>query len=162
MNIKTLASVVLLTLVVSLLTFGQGSPGYKTYRNARFGYSVEYPSKILVPQGEATNGDGQKFVSSDGRAEMIVYGSNNALEQTLAQAYDEARSPAGASQSRIVTYQVMKPDWFVVSGKDSGKIFYQKTIFRGGVFKTMRIEYDENRKVEFDPITTRVSLSFKG
>jgi hypothetical protein len=113
----------------------------------------------MVPQGEATNGDGQKFKSKDGRAELIVYGSNNALDQTLQQAFDEAKAPSG---NRVVTYQTMKQDWFVVSGTEGGKIFYHKTFLRAGVFKTMRIEYDEQLKTTYDAVTTKVSISFKG
>lgn len=132
---------------------------YKIYRNARFDYTISYPSRLLAPQGESTNGDGQKFASKDGRAELIVYGSNNALDQTLEQAFNEAKSASG---NRVVTYQTMKQDWFVVSGSEGGKIFYQKTFLRAGVFKTMRIEYDEQIKTMYDAITTKVSLSFKG
>src|SRR5436190_13571117 len=48
--------------------------GYRTYSNARFAYSISYPSDLLVPQGESDNGDGQKFQSKDVRAVMLVYG----------------------------------------------------------------------------------------
>ncbi len=153
----TIAAAVVISL--TCICLAQKTIAYKTYRNARFAYSINYPSSLLIPQGESTNGDGQKFASKDGRAELIVYGSNNALDQTLQQAFDEAK---GASGNRVVTYQTMKHDWFVVSGTEGGKIFYQKTYLRGGVFKTMRIEYDEQLKTTYDAITTRVSLSFKG
>ncbi len=47
---------------------------YKTYHNERFGYSIAYPD-FLLPQGEAGNGDGQKFVSDKDSIEMWVYRS---------------------------------------------------------------------------------------
>jgi hypothetical protein len=110
----------------------------------------------LTPQGEAENGDGQKFLSSDGRAELIVWGSNNALDQTLKAKYDETRA------EKKTTYEVLKPGWFVVSGIDNGKVFYQKTILRQGVFKTLRIQYEESDKQRWDPITAKIASSFKG
>ena len=39
--------------LTSANAFAQG--GYKTYSNARFGYSVSYPANILIPQGESDN-----------------------------------------------------------------------------------------------------------
>jgi hypothetical protein len=128
---------------------------YKTYTNARYGYSISYPSNLLVPQGEADNGDGQAFRSKDGGAELRVYGSQN-LGDGLAGAYKEAQ--AGKS----VTYKTMKGNWFVVSGRDGGKIFYQKTMFKGDVFKTFIIEYDESQKSTYDAVTTRIARSFAG
>lgn len=47
---------------------------YKTYTNERLEYVVEYPD-LLLPQGESENGDGQHFLSQDGKTKMTVYGS---------------------------------------------------------------------------------------
>lgn len=100
-------------------------PGYRTYHNARFDYSISYPVKVLIPQGEAANGDGQKFLSKDGHTEMLVYGANNALDQTLRQVYQSEISNA-EHPNRTVTYQVLRADWFVVSGIENGRVFYQR------------------------------------
>ena len=59
--------VVCLWAMVMSLAFSEGgfaSPqqdNYKTYVNARFKYSISYPADVLIPQGEAENGDGQIF-----------------------------------------------------------------------------------------------------
>ena len=152
-------SLLLLALFASLAAQPQAQI-YKTYSNARFAYSISYPSNLLTPQGEAENGDGQKFLSSDGHAELIVYGSNNALNQTLKSLYDETRAVKDSNFK--VTYEVLKPAWFVVSGIDNGRVFYQKTILRQGIFKTFRMEYVESEKQTWDPITTKIGGSFKG
>ena len=31
---------------------------FSTYTNSRFNYSIEYPANLLIPRGEAPNGDG--------------------------------------------------------------------------------------------------------
>jgi hypothetical protein len=98
-------------------------------------------------------------MASDGTAELIVYGSNNALDQTLKGMYDETRA---TTDSKKVTYEVLKPGWFVVSGIENGKVFYQKTILRQNVFKTFRLEYNESEKQKWDPITAKIAGSFKG
>lgn len=162
-----LRCVALLTVLVGagvllpLSSQASAQAGYRRYHNARFGYSISYPVKILIPQGEAANGDGQKFLSSDGRTEMLVYGSHNVFDQTLQQVYQKELRRA-EHPNRLVTYQVLRADWFVVSGIEDGRVFYQKTLLRGGVLKTFRIEYDERQKGTFDSITATISRSFRG
>jgi hypothetical protein len=128
---------------------------YRTYSNARYGFSIAYPVNVLVPQGESDNGDGQKFMSRDGSATLLAFGSNR-LDRSLR---DEFQS---AQENRTVTYKVIKADMFVVSGHANGKIFYQKTLLRGDAFKTFIIEYDEQERGTFDAITTRIARSFNG
>lgn len=149
-------------LLLSVFSLAVAQNNYRTYRNARFDYSISYPRDLLVPQGEAVNGDGQRFLSRDGRAEMAVYGSNNSLDQTLQQVYAQETARSSEHPDRTVTYQVIKRDWFVVSGTENGRIFYQKTLLRNGVFKTFRIEYDDAQKQVFNPVTTRIANSFRG
>ncbi|MEW6131157.1 MAG: hypothetical protein AB1757_29265 [Acidobacteriota bacterium] len=150
-----------LTLISGLLcvrqAYAQGN--YQTYTNARFAYAIAYPADLLIPQGEADNGDGQKFISKDGRAVLLVYGSHNALNQKLKEAFAEASAP---TDDRQVTYKILRADWFVVSGKAGEKIFYQKTLLKNGVFKTFRIEYDESQKNIYDTVTAKIAKSFKG
>ena len=63
---------------------------YKTYTNARFKYSIDYPADLLVPQGEAENGDGQAFrEKGSSSVEMRVYGGFNVLNETLRGRYEK-------------------------------------------------------------------------
>ena len=132
---------------------------YKTYTNARFKYSISYPADLLVPQGEAENGDGQVFKEkSNSSVEMRVYGGYNVLNETLRSRYAKLTREWGNG----VTYKVIRQDWFVVSAMVKGKIHYQKTILRGDTFKTFEIEYDAVRGSTYNDVTDRISKSFKG
>ncbi len=162
MRIPTLTTAVLVLLSISSLAEGQVRNNYRSYHNVRFDYSISYPANILIPQGEAANGDGQKFLSRDGRTEMLVYGSHNSLNQSLQQVYEEETSRTSEHPNRVITYQVLRRDWFALSGIEDGRIFYQKTLLRNGIFKTFRIEYDENDQHFFNAITTKIAGSFKG
>jgi len=135
---------------------------YRTYHNARFEYSISYPANLLIPQGESANEDGQRFVSKDGRTELLVYGSYNSLDQTLNEVLAQESERSAEHPNRVVTYKVLRRDWFVVSGTENGRIFYQKTMLRDSTFKTFRIEYDESQKQTFDPVTASIARSFKG
>lgn len=135
---------------------------YETYHNERYDYSIEYPKDVLYPQGEADNGDGQIFLSKDARAQLSVYAHFNALEQTIEEAYrEQSRGGQPDDPNKVVTYKVLKDDWFVVSGYREGKVFYQKTILRDDIFKTMLFTYDEAEKAVYDGITKRLAASFK-
>ncbi len=136
---------------------------YYTYHNPRFGYSIAYPKDILYPQGESDNGDGQKFLSKDAGASLIVYGSNNVLNQSLQDLYrEESRGGTDENPAKVVTYQVLKTNWFVVSGYISSKVFYQKTILNKNQFKSFYFEYPESKKKFYDLITRHIAGSFKG
>jgi hypothetical protein len=135
---------------------------FVTYSNGRFAYSISYPASLLIPQGEATNGDGQKFLSRDGRTTMLVYGRHNIDDQTLPDLYkEEVARPAEAGE-RKVTYKSSNGDSFVVSGLENGKVFYTKTILKGGVVKTFRIDYEKSDAETWNPLVARIALSFKG
>lgn len=136
---------------------------YKTYNNKRFEYSISYPKDILYPQGEAPNGDGQKFLSKEEDALLLVYGSHNIYDQTIKERYEEnLQTNSEENQTKVITYRLLKENWFVISGYVSGKIFYQKTILNNDQFKTFYIEYPETKKKYYDPIVKRLSTSFKG
>ena len=124
------------------------------YENARFGYSIAYPSDLLTPQGEADNGDGQVFKSD--KAEMRVYGSNLLLNKTLSKEYN-----AAVKEHKNVAYKLYRKNFFVVSGSENGKIYYRKTMTKSGAFVTFMIEYDESESAVYDKITARISESFK-
>ncbi len=134
---------------------------YDIYHNDRFDYSIEYPKDVLFPQGESDNGDGQKFLSKDADASLIVYGSNNALKQSLEEVYrEESRGGTAENPKKVVTYKLLEDNWFVVSGYNSGRVFYQKTIFHDDVLKTFVLEYDKSQKEIYDSIAKRLEKSF--
>ncbi|HEY9668779.1 MAG TPA: hypothetical protein V6C91_18365 [Coleofasciculaceae cyanobacterium] len=136
---------------------------YNRYYNSRFNYSVAYPSSLLIPQGESQNGDGQKFLSKDKSITLLVYGSHNALNQQLAELYrTQSRSATREHPTRVVTYKTHGNDWFVVSGYENGKVFYNKTILRNGDFKVLEIQYKKSLQPKFDSIAAEISKSFKG
>ncbi len=106
---------------------------YSTYSNARFSYVISYPAGLLTPQGESDNGDGQKFLSRDGQVEMIVYGSENASEQSLRDLYNsQLRGEGNAQSKRQVTYKVLRGNWFVVSGYEGDRVYYQRRFSAAG------------------------------
>lgn len=134
---------------------------YGRYYNQRFGYSISYPKDILYPQGESDNGDGQKFLSKNADATLLVYASHNALEKTVKDLYQEAVSENTETNAlKNVTYKVLKKNWFVVSGFKDKNIFYQKTVMTNYGYKSFYIEYPASKKTSYNPIVKTVAASF--
>jgi len=132
---------------------------YASYLNARYGYAISYPSTFLRPEPESDNGDGRKFTTSDNSVLLTVWGENNVTGATLRSLY-KGQADAVAP-GRVVSYKVIKPQWFVVSWSENGRLFYRKTIARKEGFATFILEYDEGKRGTFDPMVPAIAASFR-
>jgi len=137
---------------------------WKTYSNARFGYSLEYPT-VLVPQPEATNCDGRQFISPDKKKNLRAFGSFNALLLTVDQLYRKTLDEYNA-EGAVVTYKMHSDKSFVISGYNAGKVFYRKTVRRSidkesQIDATIIFTYPSSEKPVFDKATERISKSLK-
>lgn len=131
---------------------------WKTYVNVRFQYSICYPQDLFIPQGEAENSDGQKFVAKDG-AKLIAFGQNNALSEPLKQALEDTAARLAGTAGKV-TYKMIKPDWFVVSGRNGPSIFYAKTLYAHEQFKSFELTYDESSSTVYKPVVKRLAACF--
>ena len=102
-----------------------------SYCNSRYSYCINVPA-ALYGQGEADSGDGQVFLNRSATVTLTVWGAWNVPDlPSFEDGFRDASRgwPAGNGRpARVVTYKVMKPDFFVVSGIEGGKVFYQRTI----------------------------------
>jgi hypothetical protein len=139
---------------------GQSHPNYvwKWYSNPRFQYAICYPGDLLVGQGESENGDGERF-RGQGRAQLIVYGQNNALEERLKDVMGEAQSRLGGPSGKV-TYKLLKSSEFVLSGQRGPTIFYAKTIYSHGQFKSFEMTYDRTWAAIYSPLLWRMISCF--
>lgn len=141
---------------------------FDTYCNPRFRYCVDYPKGLVYPQPESENGDGRVFKNKKGEEILTVFGRNNSdpdfghisLEQQFNDDLHGAEEENG-NKGRVITYQKLGKDFFVISGLKNGKVFYQKTINKDEAFAFAILEYDENEKMIFDKVSDRIFKSFK-
>lgn len=140
---------------------GVGLPGEAVYQNARFGYQIIYPKRLLFPQGEADNGDGQTFLSKNSEVRLAAYGSYNALDETLETAFrDAARGGLADAPTRVVTDKRLGDNWFSVSGFEEGYVFYSKRVLIGDRFVGFDMRYPEDQRAIWDPIVREMSAEF--
>ena len=153
--------IVLLALASGALQSQEQAAGHdtwKVYTNVRFNYKICYPDDLLIPQGEAANSDGQTFLAKDG-AKLLVFGRNNALNQTLKNALDDTAARL-AGRSGKVTYKVMKPGWFVLSGQDRETMFYAKMLYADDQFKSFELTYGSSQSAIYKPVAGRLTGCF--
>lgn len=131
---------------------------YAPYRNERYGYAVDVPTDLFRPAEAIGDGQGQAFVTDDGSATLLVV-ATEAGPDALRREYE-------AELERFdqeVTYRVLRPSWFVVSGYQGPFIFYQRTHQSAdGGLRTFRLRHRAADKDYFGPITERLSYSFEG
>lgn len=138
-------------------------PRWDIYRNARFDYQICYPVNALTPEAEADNGDGRGFIGQRG-AQMRVWGSNNALDETLDAKMNKVEMWVSDSDPRAyprINYKRRTGNYYVVSGNSRSEDFYEKTILKNGQFITMQIRYPQKDKIFWRPMVTRISNCFR-
>ena len=134
-------------------------PQYATYKNARFGYSLQYPT-FLAPQPEAQNGDGRRFLSRDGKTILTVFGRHNAFDRTLRAEHAKALADWRKDGAKV-TYSRVGKGYFALSGYVGGNIFYEKTLMKRDQFHTFFYEYPRAQKKVMDAPVNRSFASFR-
>lgn len=163
----------MLRLLALMATFGAGlAPAagdaqaaarhdWISYKNERFGFSLLYPADILTPTQTSAAGDGELFVSDDGRARLLV----GAIENS------ERHSPASyqrfiARESYLgyaVDYSPSGRTWSVLSGERDDSIFYEKALFSCGGWRiaSFAMLYPVAERRVYDPIVERIEDTFR-
>ncbi len=127
--------------------------------NPRFGTIVDYPANIFtVRDPPPENGDGQSFHSSDGHAQLLIYGAYN-TEGDTPKSYLEKHADEG------VSYRHTTARTYVISGTRKEQLFYERCNFHEGkndIIDCFTVTYPAAEKVVWDPIVTRLSKSLRG
>lgn len=134
-------------------------PDFKSYTNARFGYTVKFAWRVLEAQQEATNGDGREFYSADGKAKMAVWGQNNVLKENIADKMAASVKRRADKPGGSVTLQKKLPNGYVVSGKAGTKVFYEKETLSGNIWLGLLFEYEEASKGTYDKYVEKAVAS---
>ncbi len=139
------------------------------YKNARFGFSGQYPTELFTNEFHSDNGDGVIFRSQDAKVKCTFSGSNNVMESSLKEEYYARLESAKDDSSREVTYKVLRNKWFVTSGYN----YTNKTIFYNKIFHTkdnssnidiftgFYLEYPIRGKQKYNKLVKIISKNFK-
>jgi hypothetical protein len=134
---------------------------WTTFRNERFGFSLDYPADVFQLERASDAGDGQIFVSREGDARLLVgaLSNNDGLSPAAYQNYVARQSYADFA----ISYRRLSASWFVLSGQGKGKTFYEKVIFscNGRLINSFAMIYPSDRGHVFDRIVEGIEKSFR-
>ncbi len=138
----------------------QDAGGFDTYRNARHGFSLTYPTDRFLALPVATE-DGRQLVSRDGKARLLVGTIANFDGKSLG-AYREflLREAYPGAQ---VTYAPVRDTWFVVSGIRGDMAFYQRVNFvcGGRAINSWTVHFPVAEKPTYAPIIDRIHKDYR-
>src|SRR5262249_29449584 len=119
----------------------------------------EYPSRF-EPGRSSGGGDGQSFSAEDG-AELLVWGSPNALNLDLKGFETFVRENPPAEQR--ISYRAAGKNWFVLSATRVDHLFYSRYILShsGAVQNAFEISYPARLAATYRPIAARIAGSLK-
>lgn len=137
------------------------SERWQTYSNPRFGAQADVPVGDFTAVSPPANGDGLKWISSDGLGELSVYGSFGGGPETWAE-YQKMIERFSAD-TLTITYRTSGEDWFVLSGQSGGRISYMKAVrsphCESIVANHIFLEYPADQKHRYDSIVGRMARS---
>jgi peptidoglycan hydrolase-like protein with peptidoglycan-binding domain len=131
----------------------QESVGWKIITDAGTGVRLGIPTK-LVPQ-QTNDANGAKWTSPTGTVQIVLSRRKEANPTTAKLAEQEKKA-----NGRAVDYNVVKPDFFVLSGLQGLKKFYVRGTFKGDEIRIMTILYDQAVENTVEPVVIAMSSAF--
>ena len=144
---------------------------YATYQNARFGFTIQYPSSFRW--SESDNGDGVWFQTPAQGADFRASAGFNALDRTGPELFNAAVGEM-SEHDGVVSYAIRHSGGFVVSGVVGSRVRYRRVLFTDDQGRTLDsanpvptltttfwAEYPTSRKGELDPIVSVMSRSLR-
>jgi hypothetical protein len=131
-----------------------------TYKNDRFGATIEYPSDLFHLKKKPTDTDARQFVARDG-AEFTCSGLRIAAEQSLAEI--ETTALATLDQGTTLMMRDRGPSWFLMWGAQRSRLFFQHSILshNNEILSTFLMSYPAKRRTTYDTIVIQMSQSFR-
>jgi hypothetical protein len=130
------------------------------HRINRFGLQLVYPANVFKPQRKTDRGDGELFLSADGKAKLLIGALENSQNHSPAsyQKFIARQSYPGFD----LDYSPVGNTWSVLSGERDGTMFYDKVIFtcHGRRIGRFALVYPVAERSFYDPIIERIEDSF--
>ncbi len=129
---------------------------WTTYKIPETGTSVEFPASIFTEEAGRPDGYGQRFRTSDGRADLTIQSAPNVANDSPASFLAKKHPPARIQYKRVT------PRFFAISSYKGDKVWYDRCNFSGRLVHCVLINYPAAEEHDWDDIVTRISLSLHG
>jgi hypothetical protein len=139
------------------ITISSAKPvGWTTYAIAESGTTVDIPSSIFTERTGHPDGYGQRFETSDGRADLTVQSVPNTHKESPAAFLAKKHPPPNMQYKRVT------PRFFAVSSYKGDKVWYDRCNFSARFVHCVLINYPASEEHSWDDVVTRISLSLRG
>lgn len=128
---------------------------WTTYRIPETGTTVDIPAAIFTQDAGKPDGEGQRFRSADGRADLTVQAVPRTGDSPAA-FLAKKKPPSG------IVYKRITPRFFVVSSVKRGTIWYDRCNFALRYVHCVLINYPAAEKRQWDGVVTRISSTLRG
>ncbi|MCK1480587.1 hypothetical protein IVB27_39130 [Bradyrhizobium sp. 197] len=120
------------------------------------GTSVDFPASIFTEEAGLPDGRGQRFRTSDGRADFTLQAVPNVSNDSPAVFLAKKEPPSRIQYKRVTSR------FFAVSSYKGDKVFYDRCNFSARIVHCVLINYPASEEHDWDGIVTRISLSLRG
>jgi hypothetical protein len=138
----------------------QGNLAFERFSHRSLGASVCYPIRVFPAMSPTA--DGFRFMSDDGLSWFSLSSTVLSKETSIREVMDSTKRNLLARPASI-TYERLKGNWFVLSGHDGDRIYYQRTSIDSASSETdtLFISIPTEQKSFYQDIIARMSWSFR-
>jgi len=162
---RRLIAVIAVTLALLVCALPARADDWERYANPRFGTSAEVPVDGFAPDPAPENGDGQGWTSTDGKGQILVFGSFVLVDETFG-GYRDSQMSAAQEDGLDVTYSAGGKDWFAFSGTQGDDIIYEKAVLSRAcstpIANHIYLKYPASQRSRYDPVVRRMAKSLRG
>jgi hypothetical protein len=130
--------------------------GFRLVTDERTGVRIGIPTKLL-PRRDATPTGGSRWQSEDGKITLDT--STTPETETLVPLFE--RATATNVPGRKITYKLIRPDFFVVTGETATGRFYRRLAAGPGALRGFSIGYDKAMAGTVDKLVIAIAGSFE-
>ncbi|MBM6596728.1 peptidoglycan-binding protein [Microvirga pudoricolor] len=133
----------------------KAAAGFTVLDDPKSGARIGIPTKIL-PKQEANQSGGSRWQSADGKVTLDTRVAPP--DATLQAIFD--RNIAIQAPGRVVSYKIIRPDFFVIAGETATGKFYTRYASGASGLRAFSIGYDKALAPSIDRIVVAVANSF--
>lgn len=135
-------------------TVSAASPEWRRYVIPNTGANVDVPVSIFTEDAGAPEGGiGQRFFTTDRRADLTIQSVPNPDNKSPAEFLRKRRPPADIQYRRVTSR------FFAVSSVRNGRTWYNRCNRGTGYMNCVLINYPAAEERQWDAVVTRISLS---
>lgn len=132
--------------------------GFRVITDERTGVRIGIPERVL-PKREATPTGGSRWQSADGKVTLDA--STSPPGEPLEAIFEKATLVNPNNPGRKITYKLLRPDFFVVTGETPTGKFYRRLALGPQGLRGFSIGYDKTVATEVDRLVIAIASSFE-